>query len=69
MRDEARQRHDGSCDEVHVVLGVFEADGSPRIGDRVLDPFAVHRRGEARLAARDRWVSDAQRQPVVEGEP
>jgi hypothetical protein len=46
-----------------------EADGSPRIGDVVLDPFVAHRRGEVRLAERDFWVTVAPRQPVVEGEP
>jgi len=62
--DEARRCHEESGDALYVILRVFDADASPRIGDLVLDPFGAYRRGEIRLAERDLWVTVAPRQPV-----
>jgi hypothetical protein len=62
--DQARQCHEEDGDNVYVILRVFEADSSPRIGDVVPDPFAAHRRGEVRLAERDLWVTVSPLQPV-----
>lgn len=62
--EQAQKSHDAGCDEVYVIVRVFEADSRPRIGDVIVDPFAAYRRGEIRLADRDLWVTVSPRQPV-----
>jgi hypothetical protein len=55
--EQARECHVDGNGAVYVIVRVFEADRSPKIGDVVIDPFGALSRGEVRLAERDLWVT------------
>ena len=57
--EKARKCHDAADEGVYVILRVFYADESPRIGDVLIDPFGAEQRGEVRLDDRDLWVTVA----------
>jgi hypothetical protein len=42
---------------LYVIVRVFQADTTPRIGDVLLDPVAMEHRSELRLTSRDMWIS------------